>query len=115
MASPEPIIGKWHDDLDPHGGESRDAAVSDVVPRLEKYGVTLDGSETTDDLADLLTAVEEFQATVAAHGGDSMLNDTTERESENPSFVLPRREEGERIGQYIWRITEAQRRIGRAD
>ena len=52
---------------------------------------------------------------VAAHGGDSVLNDTTERESENPSFVLPQREEGERIGQYIWRITEAQRRIGRAD
>ncbi|GAC1653802.1 MAG: hypothetical protein NVS4B3_17190 [Gemmatimonadaceae bacterium] len=103
--------------LDPHRRELRDAAVAEVVPRLEKRGIRLDGDEDSDQLASLLSAIEEFDATVAAHGGDSMLNDRVAAEGDqtDAQFILPARRPGERIGQYVWRITAAQRRIGRSD
>src|SRR2546422_1396684 len=81
--------------LDPHRKEERDAAVAEVAARLRGRGVTVTGTEPPDDLANLLTAVERFEAAVEAHGGDLMVDDLKSREPDDRHFVLPRRGQGE--------------------
>src|SRR3989454_1904567 len=80
--------------LDPHRKEERDAAVAEVAARLRGRGVTVTGTEPPDDLANLLTAVERFEAAVEAHGGGLMVDDLKSREPDDRHFVLPRRGQG---------------------
>ncbi len=70
-------------------GADEDRAAAEVADRLRQRGVSVTGAERSDDLADLLSAVERFEKTVEGH------------------FVLPRREHGESIRTYIIRIDEA--------
>src|SRR2546425_12821375 len=81
--------------LDPHRKEERDAAVAEVAARLRGRGVTVTGTEPPDDLANLLTAGEAFEAAGAAHGGGLMVDDLKSREPDDRHFVLPRRGKGE--------------------
>src|SRR2546428_11336573 len=81
--------------LDPHRKEERDAAVAEVAARLRGRGVTVTGTEPPDDLANLLTAVERFEAAVEAHGGGLMGDDLKSREPHDRPLVLPRRGQGQ--------------------
>src|SRR5216117_4536211 len=90
--------------------EERDAsatASAEVADRLRRRGIAVTGAERTDDLADLLSAVERFEKTVEAHGGDLMVDDLKSTQPDDRHFVLPRREHGESVRAYIVRIDTA--------
>ncbi len=88
-------------------GADEDRAAAEVADRLRQRGVSVTGAERSDDLADLLSAVERFEKTVEAHGGDLMVDDLKSTQPDDRHFVLPRREHGESIRTYIIRIDEA--------
>jgi len=83
------------------------AVAADVADRLRRRGIALTGAERSDDLADLLSAVERFEKAVEAHGGDLMVDDLKSPQPDDRHFVLPRREQGESIRAYIVRIDGA--------
>ena len=99
--------------LDPHRDEERAAAAAEVAARLRQRGIAVTGAERPDDLADLLSAVERFEAAVEAHGGDLMVDDLKSSQPDDRHFVLPRRGHGETIRTYIGRIDEATARLRR--
>jgi len=55
----------------------------------------------------LLSAVEQFELAVEAHGGDLMVDDLKSVQPDDRHFVLPRRAHAEPIRAYIGRITAA--------
>src|SRR5256884_947913 len=73
--------------------EERAAAVAEVAARLRSRGIALTGAEDPGDLADLLSAVERFEAAVEAHGGDLMVDDLKSSRPDDRHFVVPRSEE----------------------
>ena len=93
--------------------EERSAAVAEVAARLRGRGITVTGAEPPEDLADLLSAVERFEATVEAHGGDLMVDDLKSAQPDDRHFVLPRRAHAEAVRAYIGRIDEATARLRR--
>ena len=93
--------------------EERAAAVADVAARLRNRGIAVTGTESPEDLVDLLTAVERFEAAVEAHGGDLMVDDLKSSRPDDLHFVVPRRAHGEAMRTYIARIDEATARLRR--
>lgn len=100
-------------DLDPHRDEERAAAAGEVAARLRQRGIALTGAERPDDLADLLTAVERFEAAVEGHGGDLMVDDLKSSRPDDRHFIVPRRAHREAVRTYIGRIDEATARLRR--
>jgi|SRR5690348_3280763 hypothetical protein len=91
----------------------RAAAVTEVAARLRSRGITVTGAERPEDLADLLSAVERFEATVEGRGGDLMVDDLKSVQPDDRHFVVPRRAHGEAVRTYIARIDEATARLRR--
>ena len=87
--------------------DTRATAAAEVADRLRRRGVAVTGAERSDDLADLLSAVERFEKAVEAHGGDLMVDDLKSPQPDDRHFVLPRRDHGESIRAYIIRIDGA--------
>jgi broad specificity phosphatase PhoE len=99
--------------LDPHRDEEREAAATETAERLRRRGVRVTGAERPEDLADLLSAVERFEAAVEAHGGDLMVDDLKSPQPDDKHFVLPQREHAEPTRMYIGRIDEARDHLGK--
>ncbi len=93
--------------VDQGGDAERAAAAAEVADRLRRRGIAVTGAERSDDLADLLSAVERFEAAVGAHGGDLMVDDLNSPQPDDRHFVVPRREHGESVRAYIGRIDAA--------
>src|SRR5947208_9718705 len=93
--------------IDREEQDARATAAAEVADRLRRRGIAVTGAERSDDLADLLSAVERFEKTVEAHGGDLMVDDLRSPRPDDRHFVLPRREHGESIRTYLIRIDEA--------
>ncbi|HEV2750175.1 MAG TPA: hypothetical protein VGV12_06575 [Gemmatimonadales bacterium] len=91
----------------------RAAAAAEVAARLRSRGIAVTGGEKPEELVDLLSAVERFEATVEAHGGDLMVDDLKSVQPDDRHFVVPRRAHGEAIRAYIARIDEAAARLRR--
>ena len=85
----------------------RAAAAAEVTARLRGRGVAVTGLDIPEDLVDLLSAVERFEKTVEAHGGDLMVDDLRSPRPDDRHFVLPRREHGESVQTYVKRIDAA--------
>ena len=85
----------------------RAAAVAEVTARLRSRGITVTGGEHPEELVDLLSAVERFEAAVEAHGGDLMVDDLKSSRPDDSHFVVPRRAPGEGVRAYIGRIDAA--------
>jgi len=105
--------------LDPHRDAELHSVEAEATDRLRRRGVHLTGRESPDEMADLLDAVERFEAAVEAHGGDLFVDtptrprDTTAVERpDNPAFVLPARRADERVSDYIARIEAAADHLG---
>ena len=98
-------------DLDPARASERERVSIIVATTLHARGVTLTGSETSDQLADILSAVERFEAAVSAIGGDRMVNDRNSNQPENELFVLPMRAADESPGRYADRLASAADRL----
>jgi len=90
--------------------EIRDVA-EEVADRLRRRGLSLGGDERPEDLADLLAAVEAFEAAVEARGGDLMVDDLQSSQPDDPHFVLPPRAAEESVRDYTARINEATGRV----
>jgi hypothetical protein len=104
----------WEDyqrELDPERDSERDRVSAAVAATLRARGVELTGRETSDQLADVLSAVERFEAAVSEIGGDRMVNDPNSTQPEDEAFVLPRRADDESPGQYADRVLRAARRL----
>ena len=100
-------------DLDPHRDEERAAAAAEVADRLRSRGIVVTGVDRAEDLVNLLSAVERFEAAVEAHGGDLMVDDLESSEPDDQHFVVPRRRKDETSQAYIGRIDEATTRLRR--
>ena len=97
--------------LNPHRDEQIQAAMMETTDRLRRRGVKVTLKETPEDLAELLSAVERFEAEVQARGGDLMVDGAGASEPDDPRFVLPSRKRGENILAYIGRIDAARREL----
>jgi hypothetical protein len=92
---------------------ARTAAAREVTDRLRGRGITVTGADRPEDVADLLSAVERFEAAVEARGGDLMVDDLKSPQPDDLHFVVPRRERGEAARAYIVRIDEATAKLRR--
>src|SRR5438046_8498481 len=75
--------------LEPYQDEEQARAAAEVAARLRQRGIALTGAERPDDLADLLSAVERFEAVVEAHGGDLMVDDLKSSQPDDSHFAVP--------------------------
>lgn len=98
--------------LDPHRREERTDAAIEITGRLFQKGLDVSSDEDPALLADLLTAVEKFEAAVEAKGGDLMVNSPDSTDPQNPEFVVPARTADEGIEGYIRRINDAADNLG---
>lgn len=105
--------------IQPNGGNSaparrlQDAITPELRSRAAQKGVDLDGTEGAEELDDLLTAVDRFEAAVEERGGDLLVNMPHSSPPENPGFVLPRRKGGEKVGPYTERVHAAAEAVER--
>jgi hypothetical protein len=98
--------------LDPHRRETRSAVEKELEARLWARGVRLTGEETSDDIADVLDAVERFERAVQSRGGDLMVNQRPGGRPVEPDdgrFVVPERRADESVDSYLERLREATR------
>jgi thymidine phosphorylase len=104
-------------DLNPHRDEERRHATDIIEAQLRQRGIAVTGDESSDDAADLLSAVERFERVVSALGGDRFVNDPRSQDPEDKRLVIPARKDGENARDYAGRILEAAMRLGgeRAD
>lgn len=103
-------------DLNPHREEERRHATDIIEAQLRQRGIEVTGDESSDDAADLLSAVERFENAVSALGGDRFINDPRSHEPDDRRFVIPRRRPGESARDYTGRIVDAAQQLGtRAD
>jgi hypothetical protein len=86
--------------------EERTAA-AEVTARLRSRGIVVTSVDNPEALADLLSAVERFEAAVEAHGGDLMVDDLKSSRPDDSHFVVPRRAPREAVRAYIGRIDAA--------
>ncbi len=94
-------------DTDREEKDARATAAAEVADRLRRRGIAVTGAERSDDLADLLSAVERFEKAVEAHGGDLMVDDLKSAQPDDRHFVVPRRAHGAAVRIYINRIDAA--------
>jgi hypothetical protein len=83
-----------------------DSVIKELAAKLTARGVTLTGRETSDEVGDLLDAVEDWESAVEQAGGDLYVDEGGDQ-PDNPDFVLPPRKPGERAAAYIRRIEQA--------
>jgi hypothetical protein len=107
MARPREGSESFNEMLDPHREEEREAAAMELSGRLAQKGIDVGSDEDPSQLADLLSAAEEFERAVESAGGDLMVNAPDSADPENARFVLPRRRDDEPITKYTERILAA--------
>jgi hypothetical protein len=94
--------------------EERARVGVDIAARLTDRGVSLTGSESSEELVTLLEALEEFERAVQAKGGDLMVDERSDRGTVQPDdehFAVPPRGADESVRQYIRRLREATRTV----
>ena len=96
---------------DPRAREERTAA-AEVTARLRRRGVEVSAADSAEDVVDLLSAVERFEAAVERHGGDLMVDDLRSSEPDDRHFVVPRRNPTESARAYIARVDQATAGLG---
>ena len=83
-----------------------------LVSRLRQHGITLElDTVMAGELADLLTAVDDFEDAVERAGGDLFVDSPDSSEPERPDLVLPHPHMHERVDTYTKRVIEATRRL----
>jgi|SRR6266540_6237317 len=93
--------------------EEIDSVAMELRGRVAQKGIDLDGTESAEDLDDLLAAIDRFESAVEARGGDLMVNMPHSSPPENPGFVLPRRKAGEHVVTLTERVNAAAEAVER--
>jgi hypothetical protein len=83
----------------------------ELVSRLYQRGLRVDDTAPSDQLADLLSAVDEFDTAVKDAGGDLFVNTPYSSEPERPEFVVPHLHDDESVKTYIKRVRDATERV----
>jgi len=94
-------------DLNPNRLDEERHARVEAEYRLRERGIAVTAEDGDEEVADLLDAVERFEAAVEAKGGDLFVDRIGSSEPENPAFVPPEREPGESAADYRRRIEAA--------
>ncbi len=92
--------------------EERASLHSELLSRLDQKGVHLDARGTDAEVADLLSAIDEFEAAVEKAGGDLMVDSPDSSEPERPEWVLPHPHDDESVAVYTGRVQRATTRLG---
>jgi hypothetical protein len=112
-----PAEGPSIDDLlNPRRAEELAAATAAAEARLHNLGVELAGSETSEEIVQMLDAIERFEQAVTSHGGDLMMDEPPageEAEPDDPDFALPPRTTDLSPTDYIRQVDLATARIQR--
>ena len=90
----------------------RSALHTELIARLDQKGVQLTAKGSDAEMADLLSAIDEFEAAVERAGGDPMVDSPDSSEPERPEFVLPHPHDDESVATYIRRVNSAIERLG---
>jgi hypothetical protein len=99
--------------LDPHREEEREAAAIELSARLAQKGIEVGSDEDPAQLADLLSAAEDFERAVEESGGDPMMNMPSSVDPQDQRFVIPKRRDDEQLTRYAGRITAAAESLRR--
>jgi hypothetical protein len=94
-------------DLNPNRLDEERHARLEAEYRLRERGIQVTPADSDEEVADLLEAIERFEAAVEARGGDLFVDRIGSSEPEHPGFVPPEREPGESAGDYRGRIDAA--------
>lgn len=91
----------------------------EIASRLRRRGIWLSSHESSEELANLLEAVERFELVVERSGGDLMMDEPVQGSAapiapDDAAFVLPARKKNETVDQFIGRIADAAVRAGRS-
>ena len=87
---------------------------AEVADKLRERGIRTLPSDTPEDIAILLDAVEAFERAVQEQGGDLMVVEPVNGQQAQPEvspFVLPLRKENESVEDYLERLTIATRSV----
>lgn len=82
----------------------------EVTAKLAALGVTVTPDDSSEDIVNMLEAVERFESAVQNAGGDLMVDEPplgSEPQPDNPRFVLPLRGENEAAELYVQRLSRA--------
>ena len=110
MASSSSFEDEQHD-LNPHRDEDQERAARTITGQLMQRGIELAGDEDGDEAANLLSAVEAFEAAVAKRGGDSMTNAPDSNDPDYERYVVPRRKDDEGTRAYTARVLRAAQKL----
>ena len=81
----------------------------ELANRLRDRGVAVRSDDTPDEVTAMLEAVEEFERSVARHGGDLMMDEPpvgSTPQPDDPHFLLPKRNAGESAESYLERLSQ---------
>jgi hypothetical protein len=92
-----------------HAGTTIPPAARDA--RRSCTRIALDFDESSDGLADLLSAVESFERAVSLLGGDGMVDSPDTTDPDHPDQVLPRRHDDESLRAYTTRVRNEASRL----
>lgn len=95
------------EELDERRQQELRRATMVAIGQLEQRGIQVRDDADPELVADLLEAVERFEAAVAARGGDSMVNTLDSSSPARARFVLPERRADEGLRRYTARIRQA--------
>ena len=93
--------------LDPHRAEEQSSARQEAIDRLRDRGIPVHPSDADDELADLLDAIERFEAVAEAQGVELFVNRIGATAPQDPAFVPPMRERDESATSYRLRVLAA--------
>jgi hypothetical protein len=108
-----PPYEREEQDLNPNRVEEERHARQEAEYRLSERGIRVEPTDSDEEVADLLDAIERFEAAVEAKGGDLFVNRIGSSEPEDPAYVPPERRQSESAAEYRLRIetaTDALRR-----
>jgi hypothetical protein len=110
MTAPEPR-GRNVEVVNPLRDEQRQHIRDELEAWLRHRYVPVFGTETDDEVLSLVNAVERFEASVIAAGGDLMVDSPESSEPEHPEFVVPKRRDDETPDAYVARVHLAADRV----
>ena len=92
--------------------QERNALHTEMVARLHQKGVMTDGDAPDSNLADLLSAIDQFEAAVVKAGGDLYVDSLDSSQPEREEWVLPHMRDDESVSAYTKRVRAATERLG---
>ncbi len=93
--------------LEPHREEEQRNARREAADRLRDRKIPLYSSDSDDEVADLLEAIERFESIVETQGGDLHVNRIGASEPQDAAFIPPVRGQHESASAYRERILSA--------